>query len=253
MSLRSALLGLIVLATVGFVIARTLERNSGESRRESAATLSSEGKTPGSSSESAGTHAAETGAGTTAHAAAPGGESHSTRAAETGTTAAPATESGGESTAAHAGETGTTTAPATTSGESTPSPAGGTGSTANSSTKPGTQTSAPAPTTSAIAQHTELKPLGVNVEAVPFVALAAVMSLVLALAAWFRPRLLLLLVGTAAAMLVFALLDIREVTHQSDEARTGLAVLAGVIAALHATSAGVAGTMARRAAHPART
>jgi hypothetical protein len=57
----------------------------------------------------------------------------------------------------------------------------------------------------------------------------------------------LLLLAIAGAMLVFALLDVREVFHQSDESRTGLAVLAAVIAALHASAAIVAGTMARSA------
>jgi nitrate reductase gamma subunit len=85
------------------------------------------------------------------------------------------------------------------------------------------------------------------VEAVPFVILAALGSLALGLAAWFRPRWALLLVGVGAAMLLFAVLDVREVFHQSDESKTGLAVLAGAIAALHAAAAAVAVLMARRA------
>jgi Flp pilus assembly protein TadB len=99
--------------------------------------------------------------------------------------------------------------------------------------------------------HAELKPLGIDIEAAPFVALAAAASLFLALGAWLRPRWLLLLVGIATAMLVFAALDVREVFHQSDESRTGLAVLAGFVALLHlgaAATAGVMGREARRAA-----
>ena len=95
--------------------------------------------------------------------------------------------------------------------------------------------------------HAELKPLGIDIEAAPFVALAAAASLLLALGAWLRPRWLLLLVGIAAAMLVFAALDVREVFHQSDESRTGLALLAGFVALLHLGAAVVAGIMGRAA------
>jgi hypothetical protein len=85
------------------------------------------------------------------------------------------------------------------------------------------------------------------VEAVPFVILAALGSLALGLAAWQRPRTALLLVGVGAAMLLFGVLDVREVFHQSDESKTGLAVLAAAIAAMHVAAAAVAGLMARRA------
>ncbi len=51
-------------------------------------------------------------------------------------------------------------------------------------------------------------------------------------------------------MLVFGVLDVREVFHQHDESNTGLAVLAGVIAGLHFAAAGVAALMARSARHP---
>ena len=102
----------------------------------------------------------------------------------------------------------------------------------------------PAATTQAT--HAELRPLGVNVEAVPFVILAAAGSLGLALAAWRRPDAILLLVTIAAAMLVFAVLDAREVVHQADESRTGLATLAGAIAALHLAAALVAARATRR-------
>jgi hypothetical protein len=99
-------------------------------------------------------------------------------------------------------------------------------------------------------QHPELKPLGINIEAVPFVVLAAIGSLALAAGAWLRPRWVLLLIGVALAMLVFAALDVREVFHQSDESRTGLAVLAGAIAALHLAVVIIAGLMVRGAAGP---
>jgi hypothetical protein len=94
-------------------------------------------------------------------------------------------------------------------------------------------------------QRSELRPLSIDVEAAPFVALAAVASIALALAAWLRPRATALLALVAAAMLAFAVLDVREVFHQVDENRTGLAMLAGAVAALHAGAAAVAGRMTR--------
>jgi hypothetical protein len=98
--------------------------------------------------------------------------------------------------------------------------------------------------------HAEPRPLGIDVEAWPFVALAAMASLALAAAAWRRPRQAPLLGLVAAAMLIFAALDLREVLHQADVDDTGLAILAAVIAALHLGAAGVAGVMASRAWRP---
>jgi hypothetical protein len=175
MSLRAAIVGLIVLATVGFVVGTTIERNSKESHAETPAAARSEG-----SSES--------------HAE--GGESEAKRAAESG--------SQGES--AHAGEG------AQAGGE---------------------------------AAHREYQPFGVNIEAVPFIVLAALVSLGLAAAVWTRPGSLLVLGVVAAAMVLFAALDVREVFHQVDESRTGLAVLAGVVAALHLAAAAAIGLLAR--------
>ena len=80
--------------------------------------------------------------------------------------------------------------------------------------------------------------LGVNVEATPFVVLAVVFSLALALAVWLRPDVLLLIV--AVAMVAFAVLDVREIFHQLDESKEGVAVLAGFIALLHGASAALA-------------
>jgi len=159
MSLRAAIVGLIVLATVGFVVGTTIERNAKESHTETPAAAESE-----SSSES--------------HA------------------------EGGEGGAAHAGE--------------------------------GAETGG------------EFQPFGVDIEAVPFIVLAALVSLGLAAAVWTRPRSLIVLGVVAAAMVLFAALDIREVIHQVDESRTGLAVLAGIVAALHLAAAGAIGLLARR-------
>jgi hypothetical protein len=96
------------------------------------------------------------------------------------------------------------------------------------------------------APHAESRPLGVDIEAWPFVTLAAVVSLGLAAAAWPNPRRVPLPALTAVAMLAFATLDVREVFHQFDVDDNGLAVLAAVIAALHAAAAALAALMASR-------
>src|SRR2546423_5047434 len=175
MSVRAAIVGLIVLATVGFVVGTTIERNSKESHAETPAATRSEGSTE-------------------SHAEGAGSEVK--RAAEPG--------SDGEST--HAGEG---------------VPAGGE------------------------AAHREFQPFGVNIEAVPFIVLAALLSLGLAAAVWTRPQSLVVLGVVAAAMVLFAALDVREIFHQVDEGRTGLAVLAGVVAALHLAAAAAIGLLSR--------
>ncbi|MFN2617602.1 MAG: hypothetical protein ABR581_10830 [Thermoleophilaceae bacterium] len=182
MSLRALLVGLIALATAGFVVGTAIERNSGETHHDaksSATSVSSERKAHAGGGEGKGAHS----------------------------------ESGEEGSAAHVEKGTHKERSSETHGE-------------------------------------ELKPLGIDIEAAPFVALAAVVSLLLALAAWFRPRWVLLLAVVVTAMVAFAALDVREVFHQSDESRTGLAVLAAVIAALHVSAAGVAGLMGRHAARP---
>ena len=94
--------------------------------------------------------------------------------------------------------------------------------------------------TNAAEPHAELRPLGINVEAWPFVIAAALASLALAAGAWLRPKLTPLLTLVAVEMLAFAALDIREVFHQADINENGLAVLAGAVAALHLAAAAVA-------------
>jgi Flp pilus assembly protein TadB len=170
---RALLVGLIVLATIGFVIGTAIERNAGESTHETAAHVKAEGQSPESHREGS-------------------SESEATHAAEGASGEGTATESGSHE------------------------------------------------------RHAELKPLGVDIEAAPFVALAAAASLALALGGWLRPHLVILLFALAAAMAVLAALDVREVFHQSDESRTGLAALAGVIAALHLGAAVAAGVMGQR-------
>jgi hypothetical protein len=85
--------------------------------------------------------------------------------------------------------------------------------------------------------HAESRPLGIDVEATPFVAVAAVASLALAAAGWLSPRRAALI---AVAMLAFAVLDAAEVFRQADR---GLAILAAVVAALHLAAAAVAAAM----------
>jgi cation transport ATPase len=87
--------------------------------------------------------------------------------------------------------------------------------------------------------------LGVDLEATPFVLLAAAVLLGLALAVGQRPDWTLLLGLAAAAMVAFAALDVREITHQLDEDNGGLALLAGVVAVLHLAAGAVALLMGR--------
>ena len=95
-------------------------------------------------------------------------------------------------------------------------------------------------------QHKELRPFGVDIEAVPFVVLAALASVALAALGWARPRWRVGLVVIAVAMAVFGTLDVREAFHQSDENQTRLVILAIAIAALHFGAAAVAAVMATR-------
>ena len=73
-------------------------------------------------------------------------------------------------------------------------------------------------TTNTEEPHAELRPLGVDVEAWPFVAVAA--------------------------------LDVREVFHQADINENGLAVLAGGVAALHLAAAAAAAAVASHSRRP---
>ncbi len=192
--MRAWLVGLIALATIGFVIGTSIERYN--STHESAAQLRAEGAASQAakpSGERAATHAVERG----------GEENPSTPATTTDR---------GESAASHAAE------------------------------------NAAASKTGVLK---ELRPLGINIEAVPFVVLAALASLALAALGWARPRWLLGLAAIAGAMVIFGALDVREAFHQSDENHTGLVILAAVIAAVHFAAAGIAAALAARRMTPA--
>jgi hypothetical protein len=94
--------------------------------------------------------------------------------------------------------------------------------------------------------------LGIDYEAVPFIGLAAAFSVGLAVGVWLRPGWVPLLALVALAMVAFAVLDVREVIHQLDEDNGGLALLAGVVAALHLGVAALAVVLARPPAESGR-
>jgi hypothetical protein len=92
----------------------------------------------------------------------------------------------------------------------------------------------------------EGKVLGINRESKGVVAIVAVISVALAGLAWaLRRRQVFFVIAAFAAL--FAIFDIAEVAHQVDLSRTGLAVLAGVIAAVHIVATVLAGRAAMAA------
>jgi hypothetical protein len=99
---------------------------------------------------------------------------------------------------------------------------------------------APEPATHEADEGGEVKLFGIDVESTPLVALAALASIGLALAAWLRPSWAALLTLIAVALVAFAALDIREVFQQLDEDKAGLVVLAALVGVLHLAASGVA-------------
>jgi hypothetical protein len=94
--------------------------------------------------------------------------------------------------------------------------------------------------------------LGIDPESPGLVIVAVIASLLLAVAVLRRPGDARLLLAVGLLMVAFAALDVREVVHQGNESRTGLAVLAGVVTALHLAAA--AGCVTFRPDHaPATT
>jgi Flp pilus assembly protein TadB len=89
------------------------------------------------------------------------------------------------------------------------------------------------------AEEDEERVLGIDVESPLLVTAAVIVSLLLAGLVWRRPhRQLLIVIAIVAAG--FAVLDAAEIAHQLDEDRSGLALLAGVIMALHTAAAALA-------------
>lgn len=99
-------------------------------------------------------------------------------------------------------------------------------------------------TTTHTAEHSSETLLGVNPEATGLVVIAVAVSLVLA-ALILTVRSPLLAAVVALVMLAFTALDIREVTHQLNESRSGLAALAATVALLHLL-AGAVGLLTTR-------
>jgi heme/copper-type cytochrome/quinol oxidase subunit 3 len=77
---------------------------------------------------------------------------------------------------------------------------------------------------------------GINLESTPLVVAATIISVVLAAATWRRDRKLILLV-TAIFAAAFAALDVAELSHQIRQSAATVAIVAGIIAALHAVAA----------------
>jgi len=94
------------------------------------------------------------------------------------------------------------------------------------------------------AEHSSETVLGVNPEATGLVVIAVAVSLVLA-ALILTVRSPLLAAGVALVMLVFTVLDIRELAHQLNESHPGLAALAATVAVLH-LAAGAAALLVTR-------
>lgn len=78
--------------------------------------------------------------------------------------------------------------------------------------------------------------LGINLESTPLVALAVIISVALAAATWRRDHKLVLLVATLFAA-AFAVLDVAEFSHQIKRSAATIAVIAAIIAVLHAAAA----------------
>jgi hypothetical protein len=60
------------------------------------------------------------------------------------------------------------------------------------------------------------------------------------------------LLAVTVIALLWAALDVREVIHQLDESRTGIAVVAMTVAVLHVAAAVVSGRLARQPGTEAR-
>ena len=93
---------------------------------------------------------------------------------------------------------------------------------------------------------------GVDLESTPLIVLAVFAGLALAVLTATRfGRLRGFLLAVAVIALAWAVLDVREVVHQLDESRTGLALVAMSVAVLHLAAAVVSGRLARQAEAPA--
>jgi hypothetical protein len=135
---------------------------------------------------------------------------------------------------------------------STESPHHVEGSGAEGTGTEGSGTEAGQPATPAPESHNNEAILGINVESWPLAIAAAIVSIGIALAAW-RGRQRAILFAVAVFALAFTVLDIREVIHQSSEGRTGIVILASLIALVHLAAAALAAAVATRTAPQAVT
>lgn len=87
--------------------------------------------------------------------------------------------------------------------------------------------------------------LGINPESPALIAVALVVSIALAVVALAFPGSRRLMLSAAAVLLTFVAIDILEVIHQVDASRAGVAMLAALVAVLHAGGAAVAFLLAR--------
>lgn len=94
------------------------------------------------------------------------------------------------------------------------------------------------------AEDAEETLLGIDLESPAAVVTGVVVSLILAVLALRSDKRAALIV-IALFTLAFAILDVRELLHQFDEDRSGIAALAGLIAVLHLGASAVAAREAR--------
>ncbi len=87
---------------------------------------------------------------------------------------------------------------------------------------------------------------GVDIESIPLVIAAVIVSVLLVLGLWLTDSVLVPL-SVVGFELVAAVFDTREVFHQLDESRTTLVVIAAAVAVMHTLAPGGAGLLARRA------
>ena len=90
----------------------------------------------------------------------------------------------------------------------------------------------------------------VDLESVPTIILAIVVSVVMAGAVWFELGSAWLLIAVALSMLVFAIFDVREILHQIDESNELIAVAAFVVASLHVGAAVIATALIQSSRRP---
>lgn len=119
---------------------------------------------------------------------------------------------------------------------------GESGGAKQSSTEPAGHTEATAAKTDAEAGQ---KLFGIETESVGAMIAAVAASLGLAAAIWSRRERWWLWL-TVAFGIAFAAGDVRELTHQLHESRTGVATIAGILIALHLVIAALAGLLATR-------